>query len=341
MKKRNQYLAGLLVLSLAGMLLGGCQNEAEPPAATDGAGNAAQDGQTQVPTDSDDKGYTFALIPKTLNNPFFVGMRDAAQKKADELGVTLEVIAPPQESDIDQQISMFESMLEKGVDGIMVVPCGTKEIVSSIERAHEMNIPVITVDTNAEGGEPLCFIGTDNYAGGVLAAEWIGKTYQKGEIAFLTGTPGNLTHEDRLRGCRETLEEKYPNIKVMGDALPTYSDRAQAMSQTENLLTAYPDLTAIYCVNDEIGLGASEAIAAAGKTDKVAVIGYDGSPEASQAILDGRITATLAQQPGKMGALAVESMYRYLKDGTQPEAFTATECNVVTKDNASEYLEWH
>lgn len=282
----------------------------------------------------------FALIPKTLNNPFFVAMADKAQEKADELGIELETIAPPQESDIDQQINMFESMIEKQVDGILVVPNGTKEIVSSIERANEAGIPVVTLDTTAEGGELLCFIGTDNYAGGQMAGEYIASLIDSGSVAMVTGTPGNLTQEERLRGCKEVLE-KHENITLAGDAVPSYSDRAQAMSQAENLIIAYPDLKVIYCVNDEIALGVSEAVQMAGKVEDIAIIGFDGAPEASQAILDGKITATLAQQPGKMGESGVEALYEYIVNGTQPEAFTATDCSIADKENAEEYLDWH
>lgn len=287
-----------------------------------------------------EKKLTFALIPKTLNNPFFVAMANAAKAKADELGVTLEAIAPPQESDIDQQINMFEIMLEKGVDGIMIVPNGTKEIVSSIEKANAKGTPVITVDTNAEGGEMLCFVGTDNYGGGKMAGEWIGKTIASGKVAFMTGVPGNLTHEERLRGCRDALKE-FPNMTIIGDAIPTYSERAQALSQAENVLTAHPDVKVFYCINDEIAIGVSEAVQAVNKSDSVAIVGFDGAPEASQMILDGVITATLAQQPGRMGSLSVESMYNFLTKGTKPAPVTTTDCTVVTKEIAADYLNWH
>lgn len=295
----------------------------------------------EVSQDHDASQMTFALMPKTLNNPFFIAMVEKAQQRADELGVNLEVIAPAQESDIDQQVSMFESMLEKRVDGILIVPCGTKEIISSMEKANDMGIPVITVDTNSEGGDPLCFIGSDHYAGGAIAGKWIGENIKKGELALLTGTPGNLTHEDRLRGCREYLEKNYPDITIVGSALPTYSDRAQGMSQTENLLAAYPDLAAIYCVNDEIGLGAAEGLRNAGRIGEISIISFDGNPEASQAIIDGDISALVAQQPGKMGDLAVETMYRYITEGAVPESFLATDCEIVTKENATNYLKWH
>lgn len=296
--------------------------------------------EAQPADNAGEKTLTFALIPKTLNNPFFVAMADSAQAKADELGVKLEVVAPASESDIEEQINMFESMLEKKVDGIMVVPNGTSEIVSSIEKANGMNIPVVCLDTTAEGGELLTFIGTDNVGGGEMAAKWVGDNLEAGKIAIITGTPGNKTQEDRIKGFTDAIAA-YEGFSIVGDAVPSYSDRAQAMTAAENLLTAYPDLKVVYCVNDEIGLGVSEAVEAAGKTGQVAIVGFDGAPEASQAIIDGKITATLAQEPGSMGSKGVEALYEHQVNGVEPEDYTATGCSVANAENAKDYLEWH
>lgn len=312
--------------------------ETKAPAEEKVEEKAEEPAEEAAPVEEDK--LTFALIPKTMNNPFFVAMATAAQAKADELGVNLEIIAPPSESDIEEQINMFENMLEKGVDGIMVVPNGTSEIVSSIEKANGMNIPIVCLDTTAEGGELLTFIGTDNYGGGEMAANWVGENLEAGQIAIITGTPGNKTQEDRIKGFADTIAS-YDGFSIIGDAVPSYSDRAQAMTAAENLLTANPDLKVIYCVNDEIGLGVSEALEANGLTGKVAIVGFDGAPEAAQAILDGKITATLAQEPGTMGSMGVAALYDFLVNGVQPEAYTATGCSVAHSGNASDYLDWH
>lgn len=267
-------------------------------------------------------------------------MQEFSEKAAATLGVKIECTAPPQETDVEQQIAMFESMLEKKVDGILIVPCGSKEIASSVEKANAAGIPVICLDTNAEGGTVASFIGTNNFNGGKLAGEWIGNNIKTGKVAIITGTPGNKTHEDRVNGFKEGIGA-FKDLTIVGDALPAYSERAQGMTQAETLLSAYPDLAAIYCTNDQMALGAGEAVKAAGKTGKIAIVGFDGAPEAAQGIIDGLISASVAQKPGGMGEMGVKAMYDLIVNKATLEAVVDTGCTIVNKDNAKEYLNWH
>ena len=280
---------------------------------------------------------TFALLPKTLTNEYFVAMKDKAQAACDALGVELLYDAPTEETMINEQIGMFETMMQKGVNGILVVPNGTDEIVASVKAANEAGIPVICLDTNANGGEILSFIGTNNYQGGVLAGEWVAENFE-GQVAIITGVPGNQCHTDRTQGFIDGIEGK-ENITLAGEPVPGYCERAQGMTCAENLLVAYPDLVAIYCCNDQMAMGAGEAVKAAGKN--VAVIGFDGSPDCAQGIIDGMCAASVAQAPGRMAELGVNAMYEYIVNGTQPEAIVDTGCSMVTAENAEEYLTWH
>lgn len=342
MKKRRIF-AILLALCLVVMMAAGCSSGQETTQSASPQ-QSEKTTDTASPEQSESAGgeeqLTFALLPKTLSNPYFVAMQDYATAKAEELGVKIECTAPPQETDVDQQISMFESMLEKGVDGILIVPCGSKEIVASIEKANEMGVPVICLDTNAEGGEVASFIGTNNYEGGKLAGEWLGETLGEGKVGIITGTPGNNTHEDRVNGFKEGVAET-AGLEIVGDALPAYSERAQGMSQAENLLAGNPDIKAIYCTNDQMALGAGEAVKAAGKQGEILVIGFDGAPEAAQGILDGMISASVAQKPGGMGEMGVQAMYDLIVEGKTLEAVVDTGCTIVSKDNAQDYLDWH
>jgi len=286
------------------------------------------------------KKLTFALLPKTLTNPYFVAMQEFAQKACDKYGIQLECVAPPDETRIEEQIAMFETMLEKKVDAILVVPCGSTEIVASVEQANAVGIPVFCLDTNASGGEIVSFIGTNNFEGGKLAGEWVGNTKGSAKVSIITGTPGNKTHEDRVNGFLEGIKG-FANVSVVGEVLPAYSDRSQGMSQAENILTAYPDVTVIYCTNDEMAMGAGEAVKARGLSDKITVIGFDGAPSSAQGILDGVMHASVAQAPGRMAQLGVEAAYEFIVNGKVPEPVVDTGCTMVTIDNASEYLSWH
>lgn len=333
-KKLSLLLALVMCFGLAACGSG----DTTPPdsAAPDNAasGGASTGGETET--------ITIALLPKTLSNPYFVAMQDFAEAAAKELskdGVKVEIVtsAPPSEDGVNEQITMFESYLEKGVDGVLIVPCGTAEVVQTIQKANEKNVPVICLDTNAdEGAEVAAFIGTNNYDGGVLAGEWTAKNVS-GQVAVITGTLGNQCHTDRTNGYLEGIKTA-SNIELVGDVQPCNGDQGTAMSIAENLLAAYPELQCIYVTSDTGALGAATAVQASGRDVKV--IGFDGSPNGAQSILDGGITTTVAQTPGKMAEEGVKALYELLKNGTDPEdQYTA--CSMVTIDNAKDYLEWH
>ena len=307
-------------------------------------GTSAQETSEEQET-SGSKGastLTFALLPKTLSNPYFVAMKEFAEAAAAELSndkYTIEIVssAPPLEDGVNEQITMFESYLESGVDGVLIVPCGTAEVVDTIKKANEKDVPVICLDTNAdEGAEVAAFIGTNNYDGGYLAGEWTVKNVS-GQVAIITGTLGNQCHTDRTNGYLDGLGDA-ENIELVGDVQPCNGDQGTAMGITENLLTAYPDLRCIYVTSDTGAMGAATAVQAAGRDVKV--IGFDGSPDGAQSILDGGMTATVAQTPGIMAEEGVKALYELIVNGTASEdQYTA--CTMVTAENAEDYLTWH
>lgn len=200
------------------------------------------------------KTITIALLPKTLSNPYFVAMQEFAEAAAASLSndaYTVEIVcsAPPSEDGVNEQITMFESYLEKGVDGVLIVPCGTAEVVDTIKKANEKNVPVICLDTNADdGAEVAAFIGTNNYDGGFLAGQWTAENID-GQVAMITGTLGNQCHTDRTNGYMDGLGDA-ANIELVGDVQPCNGDQGTAMGIAENLLTAYPDLKCIYVTSD-------------------------------------------------------------------------------------------
>lgn len=341
-RKISFILALVLCLTLVA-----CGSKESDPGAADSA-----DSSTETPDDSsaaedssaggDKKTITIALLPKTLSNPYFVAMQEFAEAAAKELSndeVTVEIVtsAPPTEDGVNEQITMFESYLEKGVDGILIVPCGTAEIVQSIQKANEKGVPVICLDTNAdEGAEVAAFIGTNNYDGGFLAGEWTTENVD-GQVAVITGTLGNQCHTDRTNGYLDGIGDA-SNIELVGDVQPCNGDQGTAMGIAENLLAAYPDLQCIYVTSDTGALGAATAVEAAGRDVKV--IGFDGSPNGAQSIIDGGITATVAQTPGAMAQEGVKALFELLVNDIEPED-QYTPCSMVTSDNANEYLEWH
>lgn len=333
--KRTLALILSLAMCFALVACGGSKTD-EAPKADDTPAQSEQ---------AEEKTLTFALLPKTLSNPYFVAMQQFAEEAAAALskdGYKVEIVAsaPPTEDGINEQITMFESYLEKGVDGVLIVPCGTSEVVPTIVKANEKDIPVICLDTNADdGADVAAFIGTNNYDGGYLAGEWTAENIE-GEVAIITGMLGNQCHTDRTNGYLDGVKAATDSgsVTLVGEIQPCNGDQGTAMGIAENLLTAYPDLKCIYVTNDTGALGAAAAVKAAGRDVKV--IGFDGSPDGAQSIVNGEMTATVAQTPGVMAKEGVNALFELIVNGTAPEDMY-TACAMVTADNASDYLNWH
>lgn len=327
----KRFLALLLTLAMC-LSLAACGSKTTEPSPTEDPSSA----------EAEKKTITIALLPKTLSNPYFVAMQEFAEAAAaslsnDEYTVEIVCSAPPSEDGVNEQITMFESYLEKGVDGVLIVPCGTAEVVDTIKKANEKNVPVICLDTDAdEGAEVAAFIGTNNYDGGFLAGQWTAENVN-GQVAIITGTLGNQCHTDRNNGYIDGLNGA-ENIELVGDIQPCNGDQGTAMGIAENLLTAYPDLQCIYVTSDTGAMGAAVAVQATSRDVKV--IGFDGSPAGAQSILDGGITATVAQTPGVMAEEGVKALYNLIVNGTPAEDMY-TPCSMVTSENASDYLDWH
>jgi len=283
---------------------------------------------------------TVALVLKTLNNPFFIDMEKGARQAAQKQGVRLLVQAPERELDVEKQMQIIETLIQSRVSALCVTPSGSKEIVPAIVKANAAAIPVIVVDTRVEpqtlqeaGGTVAAFIGSDNFEGGRLAGEYLKKTLgQKGKVAILEGIPGHETGDSRLKGFKQALASS-PQIQIVSSQTANW-ERDQGYNVFQNILQSHPDVQALFACSDLMALGAIEAIASAGKTGKIVVVGFDALPEARDAIQKGMMEATIAQSPMQMGALAIETAYRLLKGETvAPNASVAI--RLITKENVN------
>jgi ribose transport system substrate-binding protein len=262
---------------------------------------------------------TVALVMKTLNNQFFIDMEAGARSVADSLGFELIVQAPEREIDVEKQMQIVENLVQRQVKVIALVPSGSREIVPAIVKANAANIPVITVDTRvdsatlvAANASVVTFIGSDNMDGGRIAGTFLRDQLKgTGAIAVLEGIPGHETGDARLRGFREAIATA-PALRIVASQTANW-ERDQAFSVTQNILQANPTLSAIFACNDVMALGAVEAIAAAGRTASVLVVGFDAQDDARTAIKEHRMAATIAQNPREMGRMAMLSAARVLK----------------------------
>jgi ribose transport system substrate-binding protein len=269
-------------------------------------------------------GPTVALVLKTLNNPFFIEMEAGAREAADRLGIELLVQAPDREIDVEKQMQIVENLLQTDLDVLVLVPSGSREIVPAVVKANQAGIPVVVVDTRvdadalaAAGGRVETFIGSDNVDGGRIAGQFVARALNgQGRVAVVEGIPGHETGDSRLQGFREAIAG-YPGIEIVASQTANW-ERDQAFNVTQNILQSHPDLQALFAANDVMALGAVEAVAAAGRTGDLIVVGFDAQDEARAALAAGAMDATVAQHPREMGRLAVESAWRLLQGESVP-----------------------
>ncbi len=309
-----------LSILLGALALAGCTRSAPEP------------GKTAKPR--------VAFVLKTLNSPFFIDMHRGAEEAAARVGVDLVVQAAEREVDVDKQMQIIENLIQTGVQALCITPSGSKEIVPAIAKANAARIPVVIVDTRVdekaagEAGIRLDgFVGSDNYEGGKVAGQHLlAVTGGKARVAILEGIPGHETGDSRLKGFRDAVKDA-PGVKVLASQTANW-ERDQGFTVFQNMLQAHPDLDALFACNDMMALGAVEAIAAAGKTGKIRVIGFDAVEDAREAIAAGTMIASVAQFPSEMGRIAVEDAAKLIR-GEKPPADQRVRIELVTKGAAA------
>lgn len=262
-----------------------------------------------------------------MNNPYFVTMNEALQEAAKTIGA--RVIVTDAHHDINKQISDVEDMIQRGIDILLLNPTDSVGAEAAVHAAKEAGVIVVAVDAQAEG--PIdSFVGSKNYDAGYLAGKQMAKDLKgKGKVAILNGIPV-VPILERVRGFEAAIKE-YPGIKIV-DNQNGKQERDIAMSVTENMLQAHPDLDAIFSVNDNGALGSLAAIESSGK--KVWLYSVDGHPEAVQAILKGEIfKATSAQFPRDQVRIALGiALAKYW--GADIPREIPVEVKLLTKENA-------
>lgn len=280
-----------------------------------------------------------ALVLKTLNNPFFIDMQKGAQEAANRLGVDLVVQAAEREVDVEKQMQIIENLVQTGVKALAVTPSGSREVVPAIAKANKAGIPVVVVDTRVDeaaareaGIQVASFVGSDNYEGGRVAGQHlVTLTGGKAKVALLEGIPGHETGDSRLRGFRDAVKGS-PGIQIVASQ-PANWERDQGFTVFQNMMQAHPDIDAVFACSDLMALGAVEAIAAAGKTGKIKVLGFDALDDARKAIATGAMVGSVAQFSADMGRIAVETAVQVL-NGQKPPAEQKVKIELVTASPA-------
>lgn len=257
---------------------------------------------------------TLALVVSTLNNPFFVTMKEGAEAKAKELGYQMIVL--DSQNDPAKELANVEDLTVRKVSAILINPTDSAAVGNAIVLANRADIPVLTLDRGAAQGKVKAHIASDNVVGGKMAGDFIAEKLGKGaKVIQLEGIAGTSAARDRGEGF--ALAVKANDFKVLASQ-PADFDRTKGLNVMENLLAAQPDVLAVFAQNDEMALGAIRAVQAAGK--EVMIVGFDGTDDGKAAVAKGKLAATVAQQPALIGAIGVDTADKVLKGQEVPSA---------------------
>ncbi|MFS7553174.1 ribose ABC transporter substrate-binding protein RbsB [Pasteurella multocida] len=270
---------------------------------------------------------TIALAVSTLDNPFFVTLKDGAQKKADELGYKLVVL--DSQNDPAKELANVEDLTVRGVKVLLINPTDSEAVVNAVKMANRNKIPVITLDRGAVAGDVVSHIASDNVAGGKMAGDFIAEKLGAGaKVIQLEGIAGTSAARERGEGFKQAIDAHKFDVLA---SQPADFDRTKGLNVMENLLASKGDVKAVFAQNDEMALGALGALRAINAANKkVLVVGFDGTDDGVKAVQTGKMAATIAQQPDLIGALGVVTADKVLK-GEKVEAKIPVDLKVIHK----------
>ena len=257
---------------------------------------------------------TYGVLMKTLSNPFWGAMEEGVKDGSKQAGVDYYLQAVESDQAAEPQLNVCMTMLERKPAVMITAAINSTILLPCLKKANEAGIPVIDLDGNLDhdiakkAGVSIDFtIGSDNEAAGAQGADYVAKVLGEnasGPVLVIEGLSGNITGQKRARGFANRIKEIAPGLKVVA-SLPGDWDRMKAANITNDILTRYPDLKAIFAANDGMALGAVESAYSAGKGKDIVIVGVDGNSDAVKSIKAGRLNASVAQLPYLVGKRAV------------------------------------
>jgi ribose transport system substrate-binding protein len=274
---------------------------------------ASQDGNAAAGSQQPGR-PTIGLSISTLDNPYFVALRDGARAEANAQGLNL--ITVDAQNDAARQISNVEDLIQKKVSVILLNPTDSNAVANVVKEANAAGIKVIALDREVDGATVSVSIASNNVAGGEMAGKaLLARIGGKGNVVELVGIPGSSAARERGAGFDEALESD-PAVKLVAKQ-PANFDRAQGLSVMENILQRDHDIQGVFAQNDEMALGAATAVNEAGLKG-VAIVGFDATPDGVAAVKSGELTATVQQRPRLIGKEGVDAAKRLLAGESVP-----------------------
>lgn len=357
--KKIKFLPIIAIIVISLLIIGiGCDKEApaeeettveEAPAEEETAAE-----EEFVPEETEDLIYsdeleaTFGAIPdvaegtvmgavmKNLANEFWLALDAGYQKGASNYGIKVDTQATRSETDYTMQLGIAEAMFTQGYDAFILSPLSNENLDSIVADIKAEGLPIVNVNCEFISDADT-FLGVLQLDVGHLAGEYLGQVMGgKGKLAILEGVPGTYTSDSRVYGCKEIIESKYPDIEIV-TIQPADYEREKGMNVTANILTANPDINAIFGANDNMALGAIEALRTMDMIDDVIVIGVDGTASAYESIEKGELTGTIDQFPAMCGEIAIDVAVRMLGGQVMPRVI-ATPIEMIDSSNIEQYM---
>ena len=259
-----------------------------------------------------DQAPVIGVVPKGANHIFWQTVHAGAIKAASEAGYQVEWNAPALEIDASRQIEIVESMINRGLKGIALAPVDRKALVSAVERAARQKVPVAIFDSAIDTDQRVSYVATNNTEGGRMAARRLGELLGgKGKVAVIGFMPGSGATMEREDGFQDEVRRKFPGIEVVALRYAK-ADRAKAMAETENVLTAHADLAGLFADNESSSSGAVQALKSRNARG-VKMVAFDASEQLMQDCRDGWIDSLVVQDPFKMGYESTRALIRHIK----------------------------
>lgn len=328
MRTMKKWVSMATAAVLAASLLAGCGNsDASSPAASDGASNANGTSNAEK--------IKIGFVVKSLSDQYWVLMKAGAEKEAAAQGVDLKFIAPNSESDVQAQVDMMQNLIGQKIQALCVAPSSDSTVQPVLQQADQAGIKILAVDTDTAYENKLTFIGTGNESAAKLGGEFVAKTFKSGAAAIvLRGRLGDKTHDEREAGWAAALEAA--GIKIL-EVQAADSQAEKALNVTQDLLAKYSGKIDVICTTaDSMAQGAQNAVQAAGAN--TVIMGFDGTIPVAEGTAKGDYMGTVAQDPYKMGVLAIQEAVKAVK-GETIEKRIDSGATVISKENAQSYVD--
>jgi ribose transport system substrate-binding protein len=272
------------------------------------------------------------VVPKGTNHIFWLTVKAGSLAAGQEYDLDIAWNAPQLEIDSSRQIAIVENLITSNADGIVLAPVDADALVAVVERAAGRGIPVSIFDSGINTDKIVSFVATDNYGAGAMGARRMGEILDgKGQVGVIGFMPGSASTMEREAGFVDTIGKEFPGIEIVGVQF-AMADRAKALAESENLMTAYPNLRGLFADNESSTDGTVRAVAQRGASGKIKVVGFDASQELVDQLEAGLLDSLIVQDPFKMGYESTKAIGQHLR-GEEPVRKIDSGAHLILKED--------